>query len=48
MRHNSDMGKHGDTGRSEFDVLDSIKCRDLDAEVLGLALGFVFCVREVI
>lgn len=35
VRHNSDMGKHGDTGRSEFDVLESIKNGTLDAGSIG-------------
>ncbi len=35
VRHNSDMGKHGDTGRSEFDVLESIKNGSLDAGSIG-------------
>lgn len=35
VRHNSDLGKHGDTGRSEFDVLESIKKGDLDAGSIG-------------
>lgn len=35
IRHNSDMGKHGDTGRSEFDVLESIKNGSLDAGSIG-------------
>ncbi len=35
IRHNSDVGKHGDTGRSEFDILDSIKRGVLDAGSIG-------------
>lgn len=35
IRYNSDVGKHGDTGRSEFDVLDSIKAGTLDAGAIG-------------
>lgn len=35
MRFNSDIGKHGDTGRSEFDVLDSIKRGQIDAGSVG-------------
>lgn len=35
VRHNSDMGKHGDTGRSEFDVLEAIKNGELDAGSIG-------------
>ncbi|MCX2717524.1 PhnD/SsuA/transferrin family substrate-binding protein [Helicobacter sp. MIT 21-1697] len=34
-RFNSDVGKHGDTGRSEFDVLDKIKNGELDAGAIG-------------
>lgn len=34
-RFNSDVGKHGDTGRSEFDVLDKIKSGELDAGAIG-------------
>lgn len=35
LRFNSDVGKHGDTGRSEFDVLDRIKSGELDAGAIG-------------
>lgn len=35
IRYNSDLGKHGDTGRSEFDVMDSIKKGTLDAGAIG-------------
>ncbi|AAP78111.1 PhnD/SsuA/transferrin family substrate-binding protein [Helicobacter hepaticus] len=35
FRFNSDVGKHGDTGRSEFDVLDKIKSGELDAGAIG-------------
>ncbi|MDD7567618.1 MAG: PhnD/SsuA/transferrin family substrate-binding protein [Helicobacter sp.] len=35
IRFNSDVGKHGDTGRSEFDVLDSIKKGQIDAGSVG-------------
>lgn len=35
VRFNSDLGKHGDTGRSEFDVLDAIKRGELDAGSIG-------------
>lgn len=35
IRYNSDLGKHGDTGRSEFDVMDSIKKGTLDAGAVG-------------
>lgn len=34
-RFNSDVGKHGDTGRSEFDVLDKIRSGELDAGAIG-------------
>lgn len=34
-RFNSDVGKHGDTGRSEFDVLDRIRDGALDAGAIG-------------
>lgn len=35
IRYNSDVGKHGDTGRSEFDVLEAIKAGILDAGAIG-------------
>lgn len=35
IRYNSDVGKHGDTGRSEFDVLDAINNGVLDAGAIG-------------
>lgn len=35
VRFNSDLGKHGDTGRSEFDVLDAIANGELDAGAIG-------------
>jgi len=35
IRHNSDVGKHGDTGRSEFDILESIRKGELDAGSIG-------------
>lgn len=35
IRFNSDVGKHGDTGRSEFDVLDKIRSGELDAGAIG-------------
>ncbi|WP_034289798.1 phosphate/phosphite/phosphonate ABC transporter substrate-binding protein [Helicobacter sp. MIT 11-5569] len=35
VRHNSDVGKHGDTGRSEFDILEQIKAGNLDAGSIG-------------
>ncbi|QKF81861.1 phosphate/phosphite/phosphonate ABC transporter substrate-binding protein [Halarcobacter ebronensis] len=36
VRYNSDMGKHGDTGRSEFDILDAIKNNEIDAGAIGI------------
>ncbi len=35
VHFNSDVGKHGDTGRSEFDVLDAIINGDIDAGAIG-------------
>lgn len=35
FRFNSDVGKHGDTGRSEFDVLDRISSGELAAGAIG-------------
>lgn len=35
VRFNSDLGKHGDTGRSEFDVLNAIKSGELVAGAIG-------------
>ncbi|TXJ12321.1 phosphate/phosphite/phosphonate ABC transporter substrate-binding protein [Brachyspira aalborgi] len=35
IRYNSDLGKHGDTGRSEWDVLDGLKNGSLDAGTIG-------------
>lgn len=35
VRYNTDLGKHGDTGVSEFDVLDAIKKGELDAGSIG-------------
>ena len=35
VRYNSDVGKHGDTGRSEFDLLEAIKKGELDAGSIG-------------
>ena len=37
IRYNSDLGKHGDTGRSEFDVLEDIKNGKLDAGAIGIS-----------
>ena len=35
IRYNSDLGKHGDTGKSEWDVLEGIKNGSLDAGTIG-------------
>lgn len=35
IRYNTDLGKHGDTGVSEFDVLEAIKKGELDAGSIG-------------
>jgi ABC-type phosphate/phosphonate transport system substrate-binding protein len=35
VRFNSDLGKHGDTGRSEFDVLNAIMSGEIDAGAIG-------------
>ena len=35
IRYNSDLGKHGDTGRSEWDVLEGLKNGSLDAGTIG-------------
>ena len=35
IRYNSDLGKHGDTGKSEWDVLEGIKKGSLDAGTIG-------------
>lgn len=35
IRYNSDLGKHGDTGRSEWDVLEGLKNDFLDAGTIG-------------
>ncbi|MCT7461079.1 PhnD/SsuA/transferrin family substrate-binding protein [Aliarcobacter cryaerophilus] len=37
VKFNSDLGKHGDTGRSEFDVLEAIKNDKLDAGAIGIS-----------
>lgn len=34
-RFNTDVGKHGDTGRSEFEILDRIRAGELDAGAIG-------------
>ncbi len=35
VRFNSDIGKHGDTGKSEFDILDAILNGEIDAGSIG-------------
>ena len=35
IRYNSDLGKHGDTGKSEWDVLEGLKNGSLDAGTIG-------------
>jgi phosphonate transport system substrate-binding protein len=35
VRFNTDMGKHGDTGRSELDVVQSVKSGEVDAGAIG-------------
>lgn len=35
LRFNSDMGKHGDTGRSEYDVLGAVRSGQADAGAVG-------------
>ena len=37
IRFNSDLGKHGDTGRSEFDILEAIKNDKIDAGAIGIS-----------
>ncbi len=37
VRFNSDLGKHGDTGRSEFDILDAILNDEIDAGSIGIS-----------
>ncbi|MGB5917589.1 phosphate/phosphite/phosphonate ABC transporter substrate-binding protein [Arcobacter sp.] len=37
VRFNSDLGKHGDTGRSEFDILDAILKNEIDAGAIGVS-----------
>lgn len=37
IRFNSDLGKHGDTGRSEFDILEAIKNDKIDAGAIGVS-----------
>ena len=35
IRYNSDLGKHGDTGRSEWDVLEGLKNGSMDEGTIG-------------
>jgi len=35
VRFNSDLGKHGDTGKSEFDILEAILNDEIDAGAIG-------------
>ena len=37
VRFNSDMGKHGDTGRSEFDILEALLNDKIDAGAIGIS-----------
>ena len=37
VRFNSDLGKHGDTGRSEFDILEAIKNDEIEAGYIGIS-----------
>jgi len=37
IRFNSDLGKHGDTGRSEFDILDALLADEIDAGAIGIS-----------
>ena len=37
VRFNSDLGKHGDTGRSEFDILEAILNDEIDAGAIGIS-----------
>lgn len=36
VRYNSDLGKHGDTGRREFDLLEEIRSGNIDAGAIGM------------
>lgn len=37
IKFNSDLGKHGDTGRSEFDILEAILNNKIDAGSIGIS-----------
>lgn len=37
IRFDSDLGKHGDTGRSEFDILDALLSNKIDAGSIGIS-----------
>ena len=37
IKFNSDLGKHGDTGRSEFDILEAILNNEIDAGSIGIS-----------
>lgn len=37
VRFDSDLGKHGDTGRSEFDILEAILNNEIDAGSIGIS-----------
>ncbi|RXJ93531.1 phosphate ABC transporter substrate-binding protein [Malaciobacter molluscorum] len=37
VRFNSDLGKHGDTGKSEFDILEAILNDKVDAGAIGIS-----------
>ena len=37
VRFNSDLGKHGDTGRSEFDILEALLNDEIDAGAIGIS-----------
>lgn len=46
VKFNSDLGKHGDTGRSEFDVLEAIKMINLMQVRLVLVLGLEYLKKD--
>ncbi len=37
IKFDSDLGKHGDTGRSEFDILEAILNNEIDAGSIGIS-----------
>ena len=37
IRFDSDLGKHGDTGRSEFDILEALLNNEIDAGSIGIS-----------